>query len=245
MAPTDEGCVRLARLLGEADEAAARAPGEDPLARLRTDDLEWAAAHLDRCTVCSLRDDAAVGALLAALRSTNAAPLPDDTFFAGQRGAIMDVVRAEGAAGGRTVAATLPTRRIPLAWPANRVGRTAAGLALAAGVVLALAAVLVSQRLRVDERVVRVAAPEASQVAAIPREPRTGRPDAAAGTADRTAEPSRDPAALAASEDAWLVASSGFLAVERPGPNERSLRSLSDDELDEIEGVFLSDPGWS
>ena len=46
-------------------------------------------------------------------------------------------------------------------------------------------------------------------------------------------------------DDAWVVASNDLLGLDTAASRERSLPALSDEELDEVEGVFVSMPGWS
>lgn len=232
----NEQCARLTRLLARMDEGYAAAGREAaPAGALLPDEIAWAAAHLDRCPRCAAIADDTMTPPLDALRALDAADAPSDAFFAAQRDALMAVIRAAPEVA--SLREVLAPKRAPVR-AAGHAAERAAGVrpvvapggarqrvvlwtALAAGVVLLITSAL----LRTDQdQLAEVISPPTIEVAGL--------------------LPATGAAALADAEDAWLVASNDSLVVEVPA-GERPLAGLSDDELDEIEGVFVSVPGWS
>lgn len=221
--PDRDECARAARLLARLD-AAADEHRDDPAASLSEADSEWLARHLDACASCARADHEAVAPLLDVLRALDRADVPDDLFLAARRREILSAIGVE------------PSEPAPRrAWPshaarqAQRRRRTvwAAVGALAASIALLLAVP------RWRDQGVEVARPP------------VGVPPPATEATSLVA--SLDPAELATADDAWLVASSNFLGLELDDPRERDreLNQLTDEELDEIEGVFVSVQGWS
>jgi hypothetical protein len=225
--PTDDrqDCARLERLLTRMDEIA---DASDPSDALTPDELEWAATHLDRCARCARADDAAAAPLLAALRAGSDLDLPADDVFAESRAAVLGTILAGSTAGAVRESGRRSPRsgalRPPAAAPARRTARSwrAVAGALAAGLVLLVAGALLRAP---DERLAAKFARPAAQDAAIPTD--------------------EDLGAIVADDDAWVVASNDLLGLDNPPAGDRSLPALSDEELDEVEGVFVSMPGWS
>ena len=226
--PTDDrqDCTRLARLLARMDELP---DASDPSDALTPDELDWAATHLDRCPRCQRADDAAAAPLLAALREGSDLDLPADDVFAESRAAVLGAIHAASTAGETAESGRRSPRagvsRPPAAAPARRMARRwrAVAGALAAGLVLVVAGALLRAP---DERLAANSARPAAQDAETPAD--------------------EDLGAIVADDDAWVVASNDLLGLDPSPPSgDRSLPALSDEELDEVEGVFVSMPGWS
>lgn len=197
----------------------AEAAGRDPEAALSAPEAEWVAAHLDACPACSLAGDPAAASLLGALRALGEADAPDDAFFAERRAAIMARVLETDAAG-----RTSRGRRQGVERAATRRRWMPVALALAAGLALVLATTL-------------------------RRAPGPERPAVAPQDASEVEVELPDAGALpdVAAEDVWAAAGDDPL-LELATATDRSLRDLrdlTDEELDEIEGLLLSVPGWS
>ena len=214
-------CERAAQLFARMDPDPADVPSPD--------EIEWLAQHLERCTSCSLAD-AATGLLLASLRSLDdPSETPDEQVFAVRREAILAAIQAEaeperGGAGAQREGRRSGDRaqRVGAAHPYGSARRwLPAVLAFAAGIalVVTVAGLRERQRLARDDAAVRRETPEV--VAGL------------------------DVAELADADDAWVLASGEVMTIELPASGSRPFGELSDEELDEIEGVFVSVPGWS
>lgn len=184
--------------------------------------MEAIAAHLESCPDCGVAD---AGELLGAVAEL-APPLPSEEFFAASADRVMAAVRREPVridAGSRSRRAPQVAR--PGAEPARRRMRLAGtALALAAGVALVVGVSLVDDSPKSNAPVARV---------------ETGQPAAVVVSVDGLGA-----AELAASEDAWLVASSDFFDLEPADTNGSwTVENLSDAELEALEGMFGSAPG--
>jgi hypothetical protein len=244
MADLRDDCARCRSLLARMDDVATHARAGDPSSALDAHDLAWLAAHIDACAACGAEH--AFVASLGALRE-EVAELPGEEFFAERRAALLDAIRAAddggvvgaGAPAGRDRSdpargATAATRPALRALPGN-AARDARGPrplrrrsvwrpllpALAAG--LAIVAVLGALRARAPQR-------DAAEVAVLEQVP----------SGD-------DLAALAAesADDSWVIASSDPFALALSSTAGPALDELSDEDLDEIEAVFVPSPGWS
>jgi len=219
-----DDCGRAARLLALLDAPARdeRDDHDDPAAALPADDCEWLAQHLDACPSCSVADDAAVAPLFAALRAVDRADVPDEASFAAQRRSILATIGVEPPAP--------PSPVLRLRGRASEQSRPRRALWIATGAALAasLAALLTLPEWRdrdlTLERATVGVPPPATEIASV-----VG---------------AMDVAQLADAEDAWVVASNA-LDLDAGDGRGQELGALTDDELDEIEGVFVSVPGWS
>lgn len=245
-------CARARALLDEASLVAL--PGQAA-------DVEWLAAHLEGCPACSGFGDPLSAEIVAAVRATEAGQggavdrgrssgiaggPADDAFFAAQRAAIMDAIRAEptrsaatsGLASNRRVAsvetkAARPSRQMradarqrqpsvvqlrssPPTWR-----RYAYAFALAAG--LALFVTIVNLR-----------GPDSEELAQL----ETKGPAIKSEIASIESEVASDEREEEA-EGGWLVASGDPFA----GAVEPSLNGLSDDELEELSDFLAAEWG--
>ncbi len=214
-----EECRRVADLLDRFDQTEARAQETDSIA-----------AHLESCPDCGAMDHEEQRALEDVL--ARGQDVPGDASFEDSASRIMAAVQAEPE----------PRRRVPPRRPASREvaqslrrsgrasravraeprrARLSGGvLALAAGVVLLVASVMLTGR---PEPALRVVAVEPA-VAVVSVE-------------------GIDVRELAASDDAWLVARYDIFDLELGDTGgELAVEELSDDELDALEGAFGSAP---
>ena len=246
MADVRDDCARCRSLLARMDDVATHARAGDPSSALDPHDLAWLAAHLDACDACGA--EPACVASLGALRD-EAEELPGEEFFAARRAALLDAIRADdgGVVGAGAPAAldrNAPARsgaaasRPALRAVPGNAGRDVRGPrpvrrrsvwrpllpALAAG--LAIVAVLGALRARAPQRDVA----EVADVAVVEQVP----------SGD-------DLAALAAesADDSWVIAGSDPFALALSSTSDPALDELSDEDLDEIEAVFVPSPGWS
>jgi hypothetical protein len=216
------------------DASGAPAPRADPTDALTPGELAWADAHVGGCPRCAATAAVDVALVAAALREDEVA-LPDDEFFAARRGAILAAIRSQEAP---VTVADRPAPRLVAARPAARSAERAqrAGRAPAA-----------SGRSR--RRVVLPAALAACLVLGLAAALLRAGGDTGAGPgvepggAVATAE--LDPAELAIADDVWVVASNDLFVAALAATGDDPLSALSDEELEEIEEVFLSTPGWS
>lgn len=237
MADLRDGCARCRGLLARMDDASAHGVGDDPSAVLGADDLAWLAAHLESCGACA--PDASDVASLGTLLQDDAADLPDAEFFAARRAALLDALEAPDDArvatlDGGVVGAGKPavrTRPVLRAIPGTgtRAGRGPRPVrrrslwrpllpALAAGLaVVAALGLLLSRSPR----------PEGTQVAVV-----EGGDLVAVVDAD-------------AADDTWVIEGSDLFEVALSSTSDPAVDELSEDELEEIEGVFVPSPGWS
>ena len=225
--PGDD-CARLERLLARMDEAAgAPAHRADPTDALAPGELAWAAAHAETCPHCAATAAAAVALVAATLREDEAA-LPDDAFFAARRGAILAAIRSEGAPAAEV---DRPAPRLVASRPAARTADRA----------LRRAHSPITRAAR--RRVLLPAALAACIVLAVTTA--LLRPGDDAGGVATAPIADLDPAEIAGAEDAWVVASNDLFVAALASSGDDSLGALSDEELAEIEDVFLATPGWS
>jgi hypothetical protein len=237
--PPRKDCARSRSLLARMDEASAHHV-DDPGTVLGADDLAWLAEHLESCDACA--PDAAVVASLGPLLDDDAADLPGDAFFATRRAVLLDAIRASGDAPGATLrdggvvgagapAARIATRPVLRAIPGTgaRAGRGPRPVrrrslwrpflpVLAAGlaIVVALGALLS-----------RSPRPETTAVAEV-------------ASGDLVAVVDAD-----AADDSWLIEDDDLFEVALSSTSDPALDELSNDDLEEIEGVFVPSPGWS
>jgi hypothetical protein len=231
-----DGCERCRILLARMDDASARRPDDDPSATLGADDLAWLAAHLESCDACA--PDAALVAALGALLTDDARATPDEAFFAARRASLLDVIRASDAdrIDGGVVGAGAPVARIAarpalraIAGTGARAGRSRHPVrrrsvwrplvpALAAGLAVVVALGMLLSR--------------------SPRPETTGVAEVASG----------DPVAVVdahAADDSWVIVDDDLFEVALSSTSDPAFDELSDDDLEEIEGVFVPGPGWS
>ena len=233
-----EECARCRTLLARMDHASARG-ADDPGASLGADDLAWLAEHLESCDACA--PDASDVASLGALLRDDAAELPGEAFFADRRASLLDTIRAEDEARGATLdggvvgagalAARTTTRPALRAIPGTgaRAGRGPRPVrrrsvwrpllpALAAGLAIVVAlGMLLSRSPR----------PETLEVAEV-------------ASGDLVAVVDAD-----AADDTWVIEGNDLFEVALSSTSDPALDELSDDDLEEIEGVFVPSPGWS
>jgi len=239
---SQDDCARLERLLARMEDASgAPAHRADPTDALTPDDLAWAEAHVDACVRCAAGASSDAALVAGALRSA-ADALPDEGFFAERRAAILAAITAQDVAPAPAPAA-MPARRLVaarstadaaqreprVARRARRFAprrRSALPFAVAAMLVVGLTSALLLSR----------------------REPELARGPGAAGDAVVAVAPLEESRSIDDADDSWLVASNDLFAAELAEPAESAvdpLAALSDEELDEIEDVFLAAPGWS
>lgn len=243
MKHSQDDCARLEHLLARMEDASgAPAHRADPTDALTPDDLAWAEAHVDACPRCAATASSDAALVARALRSA-ADDLPGDDFFAARRASILAAIAAEDVAASP---ARAPARR-----PAARLVATRSTSAGA------------ERRPRVARRAPRFAWRRAALPAAVAavlvgglatalllstRQPEVARGPSAAGGAMVAVAPLEESRSIGEADDSWLVASNDLFAAELAEPAESAvdpLAALSDEELDEIEAVFLAAPGWS
>lgn len=241
------GCSRCRHLLDRLDDASARGV-DDPTTALPGDDVAWLARHLESCAACA-PEQAAIAALGTMLQDEIAAQ-PDEAFFAARRAVLVDTIRASDAAndggvvgaGAPARVATRPTLRAIPGTGAARGTRQAPPRsiwrpvrpvlsAIAAGVVIAIALGVLRARTQ---------RPSAADVAAVE-----------VASVELMAAIDADSA-----DDSWVVASTDPFELALSSTSDPSLDETRDDgleeinaeiddEIEEIEGVFLPSPGWS
>lgn len=236
---SQDDCARLERLLARMDDAAgAPAHRADPTDALIPDELAWAAAHVDGCPHCASLAASAATLVGGALRALDDA-IPGDDFFAARRASILAAIVASDAP---AHASPRSAPYLVAARPADRVAdpgrrrsaappprlrlrrRRVVPAAVAALLVIGLATVLLRPAREVP---LEGDAPATSaEVLAVVT-------DADVSTTDE-------------GDDAWLVASNDLFVAALAAPGDADpLASLSDEELEEIEDVFLATAGWS
>lgn len=237
MADRRDDCARCRSLLARMDDASARGI-DDPSTVLVDGDLLWLAAHLESCDACA--PGASDVASLEALLHDDAADLPDATFFASRRASLLDALRAEGDARGATLDGGVVGGGAPVARAATRPAlRAIPGTGARAGhgprpvrrrsvwrpllpVLAAGLAVVVALGLLLS----RSPRPQATELAEV----------ASGDVVDVDAD---------AGDDSWVIEGNDLFEVALSSTSDPALDEPSDDDLEEIEGVFVPSPGWS